>query len=194
MKRFSIAAFLPAMLAVSVPAQAQDMFTGDTKLACEAVLCLSTGQRPDQCSPSIQKYFSISMKKFSETLKARKNFLNLCPASTQDEKMKSLVDAITNGASRCDVASLNSTLIVYTGNGGDSGNYGYYVGNQLPSYCSAYNGDAYTDLKPPVYVGAPERGGFWVELDKYDAALRDYNTRIAAKDAAAGQNNNNGGR
>ena len=32
-----------------------DMLTGDTKLACESILCLSSGQRPDECNDSIQK-------------------------------------------------------------------------------------------------------------------------------------------
>lgn len=189
MKRLAITSALAAMLFASVPASADEMFTGDVKLACEAVLCLSTGQRPNECAPSIQRYFSISMKKFSDTLKARKNFLNLCPASTQDQKMVALVDAITNGAGRCDYAALNSNLMVWSG--GEDGRR--YISNALPSYCTAYNGNAYTDIKAPRYVGIPERGGFWVEADKYDAALVEYNARIKAEDEAARQasyNNN----
>lgn len=113
MKRLAIFSALAATLCASVPAQADDLFTGDVKLACEAVLCLSSGTRPSECAPSLQRYFSISMKKFSDTLKARKNFLNLCPAASQDENMVKLVDAITNGAGRCDYAALNSTLRVW---------------------------------------------------------------------------------
>lgn len=181
MKRLAITSALAAMIFASVPAQADEMFTGDVKLACEAVLCLSSGTRPSECMPSIQKYFSISMKKFSDTLKARKNFLNLCPAASQDEKMVALVDAITNGAGRCDYAALNSGLMVWTG--GDDGRS--YISNALPSYCTAYNGNSYTDIKAPRYVGVPERGGYWVEADKYAAALVEYNARIKAEDEAA---------
>ena len=180
MKRLAITSALAAMLFASVPVQADNLFTGDVKLACEAVLCLSSGTRPSECTPPIQKYFSISMKKFSDTLKARKNFLNLCPAASQDEKMVALVDAITNGAGRCDYASLNSQLRVW--NNADDG--AGYINNALPSYCTAYNSNSYTDIKAPRYVGVPERGGFWVDADKYAAALVEYNARIKAEDEA----------
>lgn len=44
-------------------AQADDgLFTGDVRLACEAVLCLSSGTRPSECAPSLKRYFSISQK------------------------------------------------------------------------------------------------------------------------------------
>ncbi|MEJ7139544.1 TrbM/KikA/MpfK family conjugal transfer protein [Amphibiibacter pelophylacis] len=175
MKRLAITSALAAMFFTAAPAHADDgLFTGDVRLACEAVLCLSSGTRPSECAPSLQRYFSITAKKLSDTIKKRKSFLNLCPAATQDEKMVALVDAITNGAGRCDYASLNSTLRVWNWNG-DSGET--YISNSLPSYCTAYNNNAYTDIKAPRYVGVPERGGFWVEADKYDAALAEYNVR-----------------
>ena len=182
MKRLAIFSALAATLCASVPAQADDLFTGDVKLACEAVLCLSSGTRPSECAPSLQRYFSISMKKFSDTLKARKNFLNLCPAASQDENMVKLVDAITNGAGRCDYAALNSTLRVWNWNNDGGGET--YISNAMPSYCSAYNTNSYTDIKAPRYVGIPERGGYWVEAGKYDAALAEYNARIKAEDEA----------
>ena len=163
MKRLAIFSALAATLCASVPAQADDLFTGDVKLACEAVLCLSSGTRPSECAPSLQRYFSISMKKFSDTLKARKNFLNLCPAA-------------------CDYAALNSTLRVWNWNNDGGGET--YISNAMPSYCTAYNTNSYTDIKAPRYVGVPERGGYWVEAGKYDAALAEYNARIKAEDEA----------
>ena len=54
-----------------------ELLTGDTKLACEAILCLSSGTRPSECNPSIQRYFSIHRKRMSDTIKARRDFLNL---------------------------------------------------------------------------------------------------------------------
>jgi hypothetical protein len=69
-----------------------DMLTGDTKLACEAILCLSSGQRPDECNESIQKYFSIKAKKPQDTIKARQNFLNLCPVDGADKKDEKFAD------------------------------------------------------------------------------------------------------
>ena len=67
--------------AVSLPisASAQEVLTGDTRLACEAVLCLAAPTRPTECVASIAKYFSISLRRFSQTLRARRNFLSLCP-------------------------------------------------------------------------------------------------------------------
>lgn len=58
---------LPALaLALCNIAQAQadqspdmELLTGDTRLACEAILCLSTGERPSECQPAIRRYFSI---------------------------------------------------------------------------------------------------------------------------------------
>ena len=88
--------------------------TGKVKLACEAILCLSTGSPPGECSPSLSEYFSIDFDDFSDTIKGRINFLNLCPVSSETPQMKSLVNAIAHGAGRCDAASLNATLIAYT--------------------------------------------------------------------------------
>jgi hypothetical protein len=77
MRMQAIAALLALSLIAS--AQANDQFTGDTKLACEAVLCLSTGKRPDECSPSVKRYFSIKFKKSWKTAAKRKEFLQMCP-------------------------------------------------------------------------------------------------------------------
>ncbi|PWF55360.1 TrbM/KikA/MpfK family conjugal transfer protein [Massilia glaciei] len=78
--RALIAATLFASAAsASFTANAQDTLTGDTRLACEAIMCLASPTRPGECASAIAKYFSISLKRFSSTLKARKNFLSLCP-------------------------------------------------------------------------------------------------------------------
>ena len=79
------------------PARAE-VFTGDTKLACEAILCLSTGNRPGECSPSISRFFSISFRRWSRTLRARRNFLSLCP-DTNAPDMQQLMADIVNGTS-----------------------------------------------------------------------------------------------
>jgi hypothetical protein len=73
---------LVAMLgALCCYAQEQEYtyFEGDKKLACEAVLCLATGNRPDECAPSLNRYFSINPKNAADRIRARQNFLNLCP-------------------------------------------------------------------------------------------------------------------
>ncbi len=61
--------FLPVLSQADVP-----VFTGDVKLACEAVLCLSSGTRPSECAPALSRYFGINKKFWSDTVNARKNF------------------------------------------------------------------------------------------------------------------------
>ena len=159
-------------------ASAQEVLTGDTRLACEAVLCLASGTRPSECAQSLNRYFSITARKFKDTLKKRRNFLNLCPVSNQTPEMSSLISAQVNGAGRCDAQALNSTLISYRG--WDSGET--YISNRMPDYCAAYTGHAYTDFNSsgtmPRYVGTPEEGGYWVEARDYDRALAEYNARL----------------
>lgn len=161
-------------------ASAAEVLEGDERTACEVILCLSSGQRPDECTPPLERYFSIKKKKLSDTLEARRDFLDKCPASSDSSEMKSLVDAIANGAGRCDVASLNAR---YAG-GGDSEQY---ISDAMPGYCSTYLNHAYTNLSSiaPRYVGTPERGGYWVEAEQYDQALAEYKARIKAEDYAA---------
>ena len=84
--------------------------SGDTKLACEAILCLSSGTRPGECGPSLSRYFGISHKKWKDTVKSRRNFLNQCPTVGEDPSMPTLVEAILNGAGRCTADLLNRQL------------------------------------------------------------------------------------
>lgn len=179
MKKFAVTTALTVGLLGTLPAQADGLFTGDVRLACEAVLCLSSGTRPSECAPSLRRYFSIDHRKLSDTLRARRNFLNLCPAASLDANMRTLVNDISNGAGRCDAASLNASLMVW--NWDDDYRV---IRNVMPSYCTAYNNNAYTDLQGVVarYVGTPERGGYWVEPANYEQALREYNERIARED------------
>lgn len=68
-----------------------EMLTGDTKLACEAIMCLSTpSSRPTECEPSLQRYFSITAKKAGDQARKRQNFLDQCPQdqSTQSSNNK----------------------------------------------------------------------------------------------------------
>lgn len=169
------------LASASAPTKAQDgLFSGDTRLACEAILCLSSGSRPSECSASLRRYFSINHKKLSDTLKARKNFLQMCPAADHDEGMRTLVNDIANGAGRCDAASLNASNMVWRWDDGDR-----IIRNTAPRHCAAYQNNPYTDLTVAVarYVGVPERGGRWVDGANYEQALREYNERIAREDA-----------
>lgn len=183
MKRVLMVAAAAACFCSAASAQ---LFTGDTKLACEAILCLSSGIRPAECTPSLRKYFSIHRRKLSDTFRARLSFLNLCPVAQQTPEMRSLVAAMSQGAGRCDAAYLNASMS-YGGNGQD-GLESVYIGNTWPAYCQALYGHVYSGYPStstlPVYVGVPERGGYWVEAWDYERALTEYQARIAAEDAA----------
>jgi len=183
LKKNVIAAALAAILSAgATSAYALDVLTGDTRLACEAILCLSTGTRPSECNPSLSRYFGIKKKKLSDTIKARADFLELCPVANQTPEMSALVKAISKGAGRCDAASLNATLKIW------NFDYEIRISDQMPNYCAAYTGHAYTDFNTggflPRYVGTPERGGYWVESKDYEAAQAAWQARIDAEDKA----------
>lgn len=173
--------------------KAQQVLEGDTRLACEAILCLASGTQPSECSPSLQRYFSIRYKKFSDTMKARNGFLNLCPVSQQTPQMSSLVNSLIHGAGQCDANSLNAVLQQYSGGEFDQ----VSISDQMPGYCSVYFQHEYTNFKAtdvvPKYVGVPQRGGFWVEAVDFERAVSEYHQRIEAEDLARRQAEMQGG-
>lgn len=53
---------------------------GDTRLACECLLCLTAGpQAPKECQTALMKYYLIQGSSPFQTLVKRRNFLQLCP-------------------------------------------------------------------------------------------------------------------
>lgn len=176
------AAVLAAFWGAGRAAQAQELLTGDTRLACEAVLCLSTGSPPAACAPALQRYFSISHRRLSQTLQKRSRFLQLCPVARQTPQMSALIQAQAQGAGRCDAAALNAALRQWT----EAGRGQAWIDNRLPAHCQAYVSHAYVDFEDtlPRYVGAPERGGHWVAAHDHASAQRAYEARILAEDAA----------
>ena len=67
------------MMTPNAPVIAQELLTGTVRLACQAVLCLSSSERPSECSPSLSHYFSLKGKTSAKTARKRTNFLALCP-------------------------------------------------------------------------------------------------------------------
>lgn len=172
---------LPTMAAIvalfmPVAAQADDLLTGDVRMACEAVLCLSSGERPSECAPSIKRYFSIKHKWWKDTLTARRDFLNLCPSS-KEPNMPPLINALVNGAGHCDAAELNRVMrgtytiqkYVPSGHGGREGWYQTetvsYIKNAKPAHCAAYFDHEWTTVGVK-YVGEEKKGGRWVDANK----------------------------
>jgi hypothetical protein len=167
--------FVPASLAaasllLASPVRAQDLFTGDTRLACEAILCLSSGAKPSECSPSLQRYFGISRRSWRDTVKDRLNFLNLCPAAHDtSQNMPSLVQSIANGAGRCDAAYLNTLTrqeekkVCNAYSDSCAVETVTVIDSTQPAYCAAYSGHPYVYQIGARYVGEPMNGGHWVD-------------------------------
>ncbi|EPJ4399891.1 TrbM/KikA/MpfK family conjugal transfer protein [Proteus mirabilis] len=58
MKKF-LFILLPLLLTPALSQAEPEVLTGDVRLSCEAILCLSSGTRPGECSPSLSRYFVI---------------------------------------------------------------------------------------------------------------------------------------
>lgn len=93
-KTLMIAVMVGGLAASSMgSARAGDVLTGDTRLACEAILCLAAvGSAPSECAAALRRYFTISATKPSRLKAKRRNFLNLCPSGQPD-----LVNSLVNG-------------------------------------------------------------------------------------------------
>lgn len=151
MKNLLAATAVSATFFAPMAAHADDnVLGGDVGLACEAILCLSSGERPNECTKSLHRYFSIKLKKPHKTIQARKDFLNLCPTS-KEPNMPQLVDALANGAGRCDAASLNK-IGRYVGSREDRR---FVISTVKPSYCAVYENHEYTTVPKtklePIY-------------------------------------------
>jgi len=187
---------LALAFALTTPAFAQtlntseDLLTGDSRLACEAILCLSTSQRPNECSPALKRYFSIKKYKkrildWKATVNARRDFLAICPTGNEPG-MPERLDAIARGAGKCDPDYLNS---VFAGTAyqwrhrrrypsafatDDKDRYEVHkiktvTQNKLPAYCTIYNDHEWTYKLSVKYVGEPVKGGYWVQAEDYSA-------------------------
>lgn len=169
----TISALLP------MAASANDnLLTGDVRLACEAILCLSSGSRPNECQPAIERYFSINHRKIRDTINARRNFLSICPSS-RENAMPRLIEVLVNGAGRCDAKELNRVMEASYQEYVCSERPSFsrdsdpvckwvtksYVRNAKPAYCSAYFSHEWTTTGDTVrFVGKEKQGGRWVDV------------------------------
>ena len=154
LKKLSLIASL--LLFIGSNAFADDVLTGDTKLACEAILCLSSGTRPAECGPSLARYFAIHFKKPWKTIDARKAFLNLCPiqndTNVEDLVLKNLVDDVlpSSDPRQCTPNYLN-TQVETKRSYSTFGIMSYRINPNMPNFCHALINHAYTDYKTPKY-------------------------------------------
>ncbi|KQH96170.1 TrbM/KikA/MpfK family conjugal transfer protein [Campylobacter coli] len=150
---------LGATLLISNNAFADDVLTGDTRLACEAILCLSSGTRPGECSSSLARYFSIKFKKPWKTVNARRAFLNLCPvqndANIEDLVLNNLVDDVLPASDprQCTPEYLNTQVEQSNNTYLDEllGNRSYRIKTTMPNFCYSLINHEYTDYKTPKY-------------------------------------------
>ncbi len=154
LKKLSLIASL--LLFIGSNAFADDVLTGDTKLACEAILCLSSGTRPAECGPSLARYFAIHFKKPWKTIDARRAFLNLCPiqndANIEDLVLNNLVDDVlpVSDPRQCTPNYLN-TQVETKRSYSTFGIMSYRINPNMPNFCHALINHAYTDYKTPKY-------------------------------------------
>ncbi|ECR3232294.1 conjugal transfer protein TrbM [Campylobacter coli] len=145
------------LLFIGSNAFADDVLTGDTKLACEAILCLSSGTRPAECGPSLARYFAIHFKKPWKTIDARRAFLNLCPiqndANIEDLVLNNLVDDVlpVSDPRQCTPNYLN-TQVETKRSYSTFGIMSYRINPNMPNFCHALINHAYTDYKTPKYT------------------------------------------
>lgn len=154
-----IAAGMASMVVVASPVVHAQELSGDVRLACEAILCLSSGFRPGACAPSLSRYFGITGDHMFED---RLNFLNLCPTASAPN-MPSLVNAIVGAAGRCEVGVLNQRMVTVQVPIAEDPGYKdvQVIANTMPHNCAAYYAHPYVKNQAPTYVGDPLKGGHW---------------------------------
>ena len=96
------------------------LLTGDTKLSCEAILCLSDpiGWNISDCLPSLHRFYNIDPKHWHDKVKERRRFLNLCPLEDDNNRMETqqrsdmnaLKDSLANNAGGCDISVINRSF------------------------------------------------------------------------------------
>ena len=142
--------------------------TGDTRTACEVILCLSSaqGRGIKECQAPLRKYFSIHVSGkhwYRKTLEARRRFLDLCPAANENAKMSALTTAVQHQEYACDAGTLNSRTETRRNwvrrSSEDGGSFSRrLVRTQayIPDFCKALYDHEFTEYKQiqkPKYVG-----------------------------------------
>lgn len=163
----AIMTMLSSLFALNL--NANDVLTGDTKTACEVLLCLSSGQRPSECNPPLARFFAIKAKKPWKTLQMRRDFLALCPTDTGNTATniiladyKGMLASVN--PDECKPEYLNKQFQ----NRVNDLNIKYYANGQLtnkniknvnftrinpsmPSFCPTFIDHQYTDYKMPIH-------------------------------------------
>lgn len=143
-----------------------DILTGNKRTACEVILCLSSsvGSGLSECKSPLKKYFSISAKKWKDTLKKRRKFLDLCPTANEDAKMSALTTILQHQQYACDAETLNSRIE----NKWYMNTSKMKIQSYMPSFCNdLYNHEftEYSQIKKPRYVCDPNK---WYSVEDWN--------------------------
>lgn len=166
---------LVAILFGSLNAVEVDLLTGDTRLSCEAILCLSSSVKPGECQPSLNRFFSIKEKKWEDTLNARKAFLKLCPvgeSGENDAEFKKLRDNILVYISEpCNTEYLNSRVEYKTEEICGERRCRHIpisarINPNLPKSCKLLQTSKYTDIKVKYTCS-----GEFFPIDEWDKGI-----------------------
>ncbi len=154
----------PASTPPSPPPPAA-VLTGDTALACEAILCLAAVTRPSECIRSLTRFFSINLRTWTRTLTARRGFLSLCPAAEANATVASLIESAVQSGAGCSLDQLNGQVT-------NDGNGNVAISNYMSPACSSWYSNPIIAAQgyTPAYVGEPHLGGYWVDPAEYPAA------------------------
>ncbi|MCV3419183.1 hypothetical protein L8V92_07885 [Campylobacter lari] len=164
-----------------------DYLSGDTRYACEAMLCLASPIKPPECSAAIARYFAIKFKKPWKTIQARKDFLNLCPVDNTDAEMyKYKNDILAHLDGECNLYELNkrveTTIIGYKTICGGRHEpckrvpiYGHRINPKLTQSCYLLQSSTYTDYQGFKYTCSKE----YIETESWH---RGYKLKEITKD------------
>ncbi|EMB5528034.1 hypothetical protein U5686_001906 [Campylobacter coli] len=166
MKKISLGAIVAfSLMNVSVSAIDLSEFTGDTKLSCEAVLCLASPYKPSECAPALARYFGFSAKYWSDVVRMRTNFLNLCPLGannaikSDDKELEAWRNSLVNLTGTCYIPDLNKkqqrTILwveeIKRCTHGDGcttvkiNHYGFRIDPNLDNNCKILSSNKYSD-------------------------------------------------
>ena len=107
-------------------------------MACQALLCLAAvGTRPSECLPSITHYFSIKLSRPWRTLRARLNFLRLCPTGDAGVTAQTIQDNYGS----CGVGAYDSATCHQVG----------YTGQTIAGFCDSLVGSRCEIFTPGPY-------------------------------------------
>ena len=159
--------------------------TGDTRTACEVILCLSSaqGRGIKECQAPLRKYFSIHVSGkhwYRKTLEARRRFLDLCPAANENAKMSALTTAVQHQEYACDAGTLNSRTETRRNwvrrsseDGGSFSRRLIRTQAYIPDFCKALYDHEFTEYKQiqkPKYVCDANK---WYSQEDWNRGFED---------------------